>query len=96
MPTDGVTPWCYPAAWASRLVKGKGMISLHGQGRYVGEAFEGERVGLRRHDEQTWRVYFGPHLVGELAVGQPQGIRARWHHRRQPGRQRQPGVKPKA
>lgn len=48
----------YPDDWLSRLVKGKGMIRLHGRGRFVGEAFEGQRVGLKR-TSLTWEVYLG-------------------------------------
>jgi transposase InsO family protein len=59
-------PWRYPRGWLTRLVKGKGMISLFGRGRYVGEAFEGERVGLKPARPDSWEVYLGPHLLGEL------------------------------
>ncbi len=37
---ERLKPWNYPAGWKSRLVKGKGMISLQGRSRFVGEAFE--------------------------------------------------------
>ena len=71
-------PWKYPTGWDSRLVKGKGMISLEGKSRYVGEAFEGERVGLQRHDAQRWNVYFGTLLIGQLHVHLVSGIEATW------------------
>ena len=73
--------WCYPASWQNRLVKGKGMISLEGRGRFVGEAFEGERVGLKRRRAGLWEVYFGPHLIGELWDSEESGIRAAWYRR---------------
>lgn len=69
-------PWKYPALWQSRLVKGKGMISLNGRGRFVGEAFERERVGLKRVLPAKWQVYFGPYLAGELHDADSGGIRA--------------------
>ena len=59
-------PWSYRAAWQSRLVKGNGMIELKGRSRFVGEAFAGERVGLKRMSPGKWEVYFGPHLAGEI------------------------------
>ncbi|MEY4488321.1 MAG: hypothetical protein RIQ79_829 [Verrucomicrobiota bacterium] len=76
----------YPARWLSRLVKGKGMISLHGRGRYIGEAFEGERVGLKCRGPNLWQVYLGPHLIGELSRNSTLGISARWYHPRRKSR----------
>lgn len=75
--------WQYHPGWESRLVKGKGMISFNGQGRFIGEAFEGERVGLKRSRPGVWEVYFGPLQIGELwdRDGTP-GIRAVWYRRR--------------
>jgi transposase InsO family protein len=70
-------PWTYPRSWVTRLVKGKGMISLQGQGRFVGEAFERERVGLKR-TASGWEVYFGPLLIGELKANENTGIHAAW------------------
>jgi len=71
-----LSPWKYPRAWSSRLVKGKGMISLNGRSRFVGEAFEQERIGLKRVLPGKWEVYFGPCLVGELYDTDTGGIRA--------------------
>ena len=68
----------YPRDWPSRLVKGKGMISLHGRGRFIGEAFEGERVGLKR-TTTGWEVYFGAHLIGLLGADETTGIHAVRH-----------------
>jgi putative transposase len=75
--------WRYKPGWESRRVKGKGMISFNGQGRFIGEAFEGERVGLKRSRSGVWEVYFGPIQIGELwdRDGTP-GIRAVWYRRR--------------
>jgi len=70
----------YSLAWASRLVKGKGMISLEGSRRFVGEAFEGERVGLKPVRPGVWEVYFGKRLIGELNdQDATPGIRAAWY-----------------
>lgn len=75
--------WRYKRGWESRLVKGKGMISFNGRSRFIGEAFEGERVGLKRTRTGVWEVYFGPLQIGELwdRDGTP-GIRAAWYRRR--------------
>lgn len=67
--------WQYPATWTSRLVKGKGSICLHGKVRFIGEAFEGERVGLKWINAHTRQVYFGPLMIGELDAHTTDGIR---------------------
>lgn len=75
--------WRYAPQWESRRVKGKGMISFNGRGRFIGEAFEGERVGLKRSRAGVWEVYFGPLLIGELwDQDNTPGIRAAWYRRR--------------
>lgn len=75
-------PWRYAAGMESRLVKGKGMISFQGRSRFVGEAFERERVGLRRVKIGVWEVYFGPLLIGELwDQDATPGIRAVWYRK---------------
>jgi len=71
-----VGPWRYAVGWETRLVRSKGMIHLQGQGRYIGEAFERERVGLKRSGDGIWQVFFGPLLIGELWACETTGIRA--------------------
>lgn len=71
-----IGPWKYPRGWESRLVKGNGLISWKGRSRFVGEAFEWQRVGLKRLGQGTWEVYFGPLLAGELSDEENGGIRA--------------------
>ena len=61
------------------MVKSKGMISFRGLSRFVGEAFEQERVGLKRIRAGVWEVYFGPLLIGELWDCESSGIRAVWY-----------------
>ena len=51
------------------------MISLNGRGRFVGEAFEGERIGLK-HTSLGWDAFFGKMLIGTLAAKETTGIRA--------------------
>jgi putative transposase len=81
-------PWRYEPGQESRLVKGKGMISFQGRSRYIGEAFEHERVGLKPVSAGVWEVYFGPLLIGELwDRDAAPGIRAVWYRK---GRRRLP------
>jgi putative transposase len=77
-----LSAWTYARGWESRLVKGKGMISFHGRARFIGEAFEGERVGLQPQRAGVYAVYYGPLLIGELLDQDPGGIRARWYRQR--------------
>src|SRR5678815_4071631 len=78
--------WRYPRGWESRLVRSKGMITFYGQSRFVGEAFEAERIGLKPLRRRVWEVYFGPLLVGELWESKTGAIRAAYYRRR--GRRR--------
>jgi len=73
---DRLPHWKYPPEWSSRLVRGNGVICLDGRNRFIGEAFERERVGLKRVSTGKWEVYFGPCLAGELHDGDAGGIRA--------------------
>lgn len=73
--------WSYPPGWQSRLIKGNGLIHFNGRTRYIGEAFERERVGLKWVRVGVWQVYFGEHLIGELWDADP-SIRAVWHRKR--------------
>jgi transposase InsO family protein len=76
-------PWRYGRGWESRLVKGKGMIHFQGRSRFVGEAFERERVGLKPGRPGVWEVYFGPLQIGELwDRDKTAGIRATWYWNR--------------
>jgi hypothetical protein len=68
--------WEYAKGWESRLVKGNGLISWKGRSRFVGEAFEWQRVGLKRLLQGTWQVHFGPLLIGELKDEESGGIHA--------------------
>jgi hypothetical protein len=74
-------PWRYAPSWESRRVKANGTLSLNGRTRFVGEAFAGERVGLKRSRSGVWEVYFGPHLLGELWDRETSGIQAVWYRR---------------
>ena len=71
-----LTPWQYEPGWVTRLVKGHGLIGWHGRSRFVGEAFERERVGLKRIRAGVWEVYFGPLLIGEVWDADTGAVRA--------------------
>ena len=71
-----IAPWKHPKGGESRLVKGNGLISRKGRSRFVGEAFERQRVGLKRLSQGNWQVCFGPLLAGELSDEEHGGIRA--------------------
>lgn len=88
MPTL-LQPLRYPRHWLSRLVKGKGMINLHGRGRFIGEAFERERIGLKR-TPSGWEVYFGELLIGLLLAAENTGIHAVQYRRHPPTSQKKP------
>jgi putative transposase len=74
--------WSYPAGWERRRVKGNGEIRWRGAHRYVGEAFEGDDVGLKTMRGGKWRVFFGPIMVGELREKETGSIRLARHRRR--------------
>ena len=75
-------PWHYPKEIESRRVKGKRMISMKGRLRYIGEAFEGERIGLKTTRQNVWNVYFGSLFLGELLKDKEDGIHARWYQKK--------------
>jgi transposase InsO family protein len=65
-PYRGPRPPRYPATWAIRRVRSNGEIRWQGRRRFVGEAFVGHSLGLRRRRRGVWRVYFYHVLLGEL------------------------------
>ena len=64
----------YPPSWPVRRVRSNGEIKWQGQKRFVGEAFIGYPVGLKRRQEK-WQIYFGRLLIGELWPGEAGGMR---------------------
>jgi len=75
-------PWRYEPSWEARLVRSHGMICWRGRIRFIGEAFEGERVGLKSKRAGIGEVYFGPLLIGELWESEIGAIRAAWYNKR--------------
>jgi transposase InsO family protein len=57
----------YPSQWEVRRVRSNGQIKWRGRKRFVGEAFTGYPVGLKRTSQTLiWEVYFARLLIGEL------------------------------
>lgn len=72
----------YPAAWTVRRVRSNGEIRWQGRLRFIGEAFIGHWLGLRRHRRGIWRVYFFHVFLGELHDLDPGSLRpALYSHR---------------
>jgi putative transposase len=74
-------PWSYPAGWERRWVKGNGEINRKGKRRFIGEAFVGDYVGLKRRSAKVWKVYFGPIFIGELHENETGNIRTARYER---------------
>ena len=84
-----IKPWRYPAEWRRCWVRGNGEINWQGKRRYIGEAFVRDYVGIKRSIGKTWRVYFGPILIGVLHPDDQGSIRmVRYTKKAKPG----PGI----
>jgi hypothetical protein len=76
---QGLPPLVYPQRWAVCLVRKRGDITWQGRQRFIGRAFAGERLGLKRAGDQRWNVYLGRQLIGQLYAQDRAGMRpARW------------------
>lgn len=58
-----------------RQVRSNGEIRWAGRKRFVGEAFVGQTLGLRRLRRGIWAVYLGPRLIGHLHEQDPGAMR---------------------
>jgi len=72
----------YPAHWPVRRVRSNGQIKWQGRFRFIGEAFIGHQVALRRLHKNQWRVYFYHVLLGDLHHAEITGLRPAQHRRR--------------
>jgi len=68
-------PPCYPTDLPVRRVHKGGEIKWQGRLRFVGEAFAGYLVALKRQRRAIWKVYFHHVLLGELHDTDATGIR---------------------
>ena len=56
----------YPRAWDTRRVRNRGHIKWRGRERFIGRAFVGELVGLKKMADGIHEVYLDSHLIGLL------------------------------
>jgi hypothetical protein len=66
----GVKVLQYSPEFEVRLVNSKGDIQWLSHRRFIGEAFKGQYLGLRRYDEQAHEVHLGELLLGHLPDAQ--------------------------
>ena len=76
----------YPAHWIVRRVRSNGQIKWKGRKRFVGEAFVGYNVGLKRVRGGKAMVYFANILIGELWEVDPGAMRPAVYVRRAGGK----------
>lgn len=75
-------PLVYPQSWVVCHAHKRGHITWQGRLRFIGRAFAGERLGLKRTGAQQWEVYLGRQLIGHLFAQDRGGMRpARWQRR---------------
>ena len=71
----------YPEAWAVRRVRSNGALKWEGRRRFVGEAFVGQRVGLKPVGVGQHEVYFAHLLLGTLHARDRGGVRPATYRR---------------
>jgi transposase InsO family protein len=67
--------WTYPPAWLQKRTDPRGRIRWRGRARLIGQAFGHRTIALRPGRPGVVRVYFGPHLLGELHATDTTAIR---------------------
>jgi putative transposase len=76
---ESLPPLSYPQSWDQRRVRNRGHIKWRGRLRFVGRAFVGQTIGLKSRTPESWEVYLGQQLIGQLHSADPGGMRpARW------------------
>jgi putative transposase len=65
----------YPGSWRVRRVRNRGYIKWEGRRRFVGRAFVGELVGLRRRADGSHEIYLERQLIGLLYSQDLAGMR---------------------
>jgi len=72
----------YSSGMVARRVRSNGQIKWRGRKRFVGEAFIGYQVGIKRAGKGKWQIYFAKLLIGELWESDPGGMRPARYRRR--------------
>jgi len=72
---EQLPPVSYPCTWPTRRVRNRGHIKWQGRERFIGRAFVGQRVGLKRMAEGIHEVYVDSHLIGLLYEQDLAGMR---------------------
>jgi putative transposase len=65
----------YPRRWKVRRVRNRGYIKWEGRQRFVGRAFVGELVGLKRQADGSQEIYLQRQLIGLLYSQDVAGMR---------------------
>ena len=81
-------PVKYPADWTVRQIRSNGEIRWKGRRRFVGEAFVGQPVGLKRLRHGVWGVYFIHLLIGHLHDADAGAMRPMVYRHRRRGHQK--------
>lgn len=61
-----LSPIEYPGHYEPRIVRANGQLLWKSKLIFLSEVFASERVGLEEIADGTWRIYFGPILLGLL------------------------------
>jgi hypothetical protein len=72
----------YPQGRAVRRVRSNGQIKWRGRKRFIGEAFVGYPLALKRRKGERWAVYFAGLVIGELRESDQGGMRPAGYLRR--------------
>jgi transposase InsO family protein len=81
--------WKYAKGWDVRSVRSNGQIRWLGRLRFIGEAFVGYKLGLKRLSNGHWSVYFRSLLLGELHASDAGGLRPSAYVRQHPTKPKQ-------
>lgn len=73
----------YPTGYQTRQIRSNGEIRWKGRKRFIGEAFVGQRIGLKQLRRGVHSVYFTHIFIGHLHDDDPGAMRpALYRHRR--------------
>lgn len=70
-----LSPAQYPRGWERRRVRNRGHLKWHGRERFIGRAFVGQLMGLKKLTAGIHEVYLDGHLIGVLHHRDAGGMR---------------------